>query len=535
MAKWGVQDVLKEPEDIDDMARLRPASTVVQQPVSSLKQKIQGMGGLTASTLVLITSALDNTVLSARVKEEISELLEQQVAGQGQSALKLQIQPQALNAVWNYVSASEWKQLKSCNNTNAVQILVRRLKACGLKSLKESTKKSGVALVVHLALQRGEAKPPAQEIYKLSMYFADSFHACTQEALFGGLATYPHKPADIGDHFVKAFYQPEDGPAQVDAQVACGVTSLMKSIKLRSSSSEINAPQSKAPRQEEKPSWSPGKVMAQCMDMTQTMMVRARNLDVAEPVHLLKRGVAQTSTKALEAPGPENPSSSCTTLALPCLPAPAESQEERKEENTEAVLEKKSGQKTLEQFEAEALEQLEVRAAAAKDAKDSKKRKDSLKRSAASKVPKKEPLQSRTTGIPSKTKEQSKKAEVGKSKKGPGEYRPYNPDSLDCYGCSRCRWDPFGCSACAKKDFQGRRLNGRAAWQKWWEKEKKRRKAKIYKDHVDACLGTCLAEQKVSATESCNAGRGKKRFVNWCVSSFQFQPYEAHWVTTFFV
>lgn len=190
MAKWGVQDVLKELEDIDKMARLRTASTVVQQLVSSLKQKIQGMGRLTASTLVSITSALDNTVLSARVKEEISELLEQQVAGQGHSALKLQIQPQALNTVWNYVSASEWKQLQSCNSTDAVQILVRRLKASGLKSLKESTKKSGVALVVRLALQRGEAKPPAQEIYKLSMSFADSFHASTQAALVGGLATY---------------------------------------------------------------------------------------------------------------------------------------------------------------------------------------------------------------------------------------------------------------------------------------------------------------------------------------------------------
>ena len=61
MAKWGVQDVLKELEDIDKMARLRTASTVVQQLVSSLKQKIQGMGRLTASTLVSITSALDNS------------------------------------------------------------------------------------------------------------------------------------------------------------------------------------------------------------------------------------------------------------------------------------------------------------------------------------------------------------------------------------------------------------------------------------------------------------------------------------------
>ena len=476
MAKWGVQDVLKELEDIDKMARLRPASTVVQQLVSSLKQKIQGMGGLTASTLVSITSALDNTVLSARVKEEISELLEQQVAGQGHSALKLQIQPQALNTVWNYVSASEWKQLQSCNSTDAVQILVRRLKASGLKSLKESTKKSGVALVVHLALQRGEAKPPAQEIYKLSMYFADSFHASTQAALVGGLATYPEKPGDIGDHFVKAAYQPQDGPAQVDAQVACGVASLMKSIKVRSSSSEINAPQPKAPRLEEKPSWSPGKVISTCMDMMQTMMVRARNLDVPEPtVHLLKKGVAQTSTKALEAPPSQQNPASSSTIALPCLPAPEEAEEETTKENSLALVQdpkKKPDQKTLEDFEAEAFEQLEARAAAAKN---TKKRNDSLKKPAAAKVPKKEPLP-RKTPTSSKSKQQSKKAEVGKTKKGPGEHRVYNPDALAIYGCSRCRGDPFGCTSCAKKDFQGRRLNGRAAWQKWWEREKQKKK-----------------------------------------------------------
>ena len=225
------------------------------------------------------------------MKEEISELLEQQVAGQGHSALKLQIQPQALNTVWNYVSASEWKQLQSCNSTDAVQILVRRLKASGLKSLKESTKKSGVALVVRLALQRGEAKPPAQEIYKLSMSFADSFHASTQAALVGGLATYStlRSPVILEITLSRLLASLKMALPKLDAQVACGVASLMKSIKVRSSNSEINAPQPKAPRLEDKPSWSPGKMMATCMDTMQTNDGH-RNLDVPEPtVHLLKK------------------------------------------------------------------------------------------------------------------------------------------------------------------------------------------------------------------------------------------------------
>ena len=293
--------------------------------------------------------------------------------------------------------------------------------------------------------------------------------------MVGGLATYPEKPGDIGDHFVKAAYQPQDGPAQVDAQVACGVASLVKSIKVRPSSSEINAPQPKAPRLKEKPSWSPGKVMATCMDMMQTMMVRARHLDVPEPtVHLLKKGVAQTSTKALEAPPSQQNPSSSSTIALPCLPAPEETAEKRTEENTQVLVQepkKEPDQKTLEEFEAEAFEQLEVRAAAAKG---SKTRKDSLKKPAAAKVPKKEPL-SRKTASSSKSKEQSKKAAVGQTKKEPGEHRVYNPDGLAIYGCSRCRGDPFECTSCAKRDFQGRRLNGRAAWQKWWEREKQKK------------------------------------------------------------
>jgi len=97
-----------------------------------------------------------------------------------------------------------------------------------------------------------------------------------------------------------------------------------------------------------------------------------------------------------------------------------------------------------------------------------------LKKPAFAKVPKKEPLP-RKTGSSSKSKEQSKKAEVGKTKTGPGGHSVYNPDALAIYGCSRCRGDPFGCSSCAKKDFQGRRLNGRAAWQKWWEREKQKK------------------------------------------------------------
>lgn len=42
-----------------------------------------------------------------------------------------------------------------------------------------------------------------------------------------------------------------------------------------------------------------------------------------------------------------------------------------------------------------------------------------------------------------------------------------------CWGCTRCRGNCHGCDSCNHDGFQGIRLNGRAAWKKYMQKNKK--------------------------------------------------------------
>lgn len=134
----------------------------------------------------------------------------------------------------------------------------------------------------------------------------------------------------------------------------------MKSIKVRSSSSEINAPQPKAPRLEDKPSWSPGKMMATCMDTMQTMMVTETWMFLSLLCTCWKRCCPNIHKGFWTPPSQQNPASS-STKALPCLPAPDEAEEKTTEENALALVQdpkKKPDQKTLEDFEAEDLSNL---------------------------------------------------------------------------------------------------------------------------------------------------------------------------------
>ena len=40
-----------------------------------------------------------------------------------------------------------------------------------------------------------------------------------------------------------------------------------------------------------------------------------------------------------------------------------------------------------------------------------------------------------------------------------------------CWGCTRCYGNPRGCSSCRRWDFQGVRLTGKSAWQKYKDKQ----------------------------------------------------------------
>ena len=103
--------------------------------------------------------------------------------------------------------------------------------------------------------------------------------------------------------------------------------------------------------------------------------------------------------------------------------------------------------KSLEDYEAEALQQLEN--------KKTKKNEQTAKKNATTKA-KAGPCFKRPAG----RVQPAPKAE-GEGDKAKGEY-----------GCIRCRGNTWGCSECQRKDFQGLRLNGREAWREYMETRK---------------------------------------------------------------
>jgi len=204
MARWSCQDFQQELLDMERLYSLRPDAPLVPKMVESLLGKVQGITTLSASNLLTLTQALKE--YPDKYKEQLQSRFEERALNETSSALKLQTQPQILTTVYNYLNESEWKTVQGKGPSDTMPLIARRLKACGLKSLKETTKKHCVAVVLHCMLQRGEVRPPSTELYQLVCYFQDTFHACTQPPLTASLSKYPTKPMHLGEEFVQKLY-----------------------------------------------------------------------------------------------------------------------------------------------------------------------------------------------------------------------------------------------------------------------------------------------------------------------------------------
>ena len=171
---------------------------IVQLELDGRKLARQGAGNyhlVCFKPLLTLTQALKEN--PDKYKEQLQSRFEERALNETSSALKLQTQPQILTTVYNYLNESEWNEWRPCRSkgpSDTMPLIARRLKACGLKSLKETTKKHCIAVVLHCMLQRGEVRPPSTELYQLVCYFQDTFHACTQPPLTASLSHKANGP-----------------------------------------------------------------------------------------------------------------------------------------------------------------------------------------------------------------------------------------------------------------------------------------------------------------------------------------------------
>ena len=176
------------------------ASQLVPRMKEALQSKVDGVQLLTASTFLRLCDAVEASVLPAEMKAELQASFERKAGSSFQGATRLQSAPQSMTMPWNYLSQSEWEQVQGGLNTiDAAHLLIKRMKTCGLKSLKEDTKKYATCFLISLQMKTSSTLPPVLEMYKLAKFVLDTFGTVVVQPLHAGLARYPPSPYDIGE------------------------------------------------------------------------------------------------------------------------------------------------------------------------------------------------------------------------------------------------------------------------------------------------------------------------------------------------
>lgn len=199
MASWDLADLVKEISDMEIIALRNRGSELLPRMKNALVAKMQGVQLISASNYVTLMDALERSSLPDAIKRELETCFGEKTAASLEGPTRLQNKPQSMTMPFNYLSQSEWKEIEDGANTiDACHIIIRRIKLCGLKSLKEDTKKHLTAFLVCLQMRTTQVLPPIAEMYRLSKFVHDTFPACMVQPLCTGLARYPPSPFDLG-------------------------------------------------------------------------------------------------------------------------------------------------------------------------------------------------------------------------------------------------------------------------------------------------------------------------------------------------
>ena len=201
MAHWTAEDVLREIVDLNQLFLVRKECDIVHKMMNQIQTKLQHACDISPSILVKLSTGLNNTSLPASMKDSLQAALDERAMSQTASTLQLVAKPQTLTHIFNYLSKQDVAQMTNAPLPTMIQIICKRMKMCGMKAMKEKTKKPILAFLNHLVVGRGEPPLTPLDIYKQGQNLSDAFTACVQEPLVPGVAVYPASPQELGDEF----------------------------------------------------------------------------------------------------------------------------------------------------------------------------------------------------------------------------------------------------------------------------------------------------------------------------------------------
>ena len=451
---WNGTDFVKELGDIEKLLALNPNKGLQEGLVKALLTKCDH-SQLAAGDYVAMLEKVDHSTLSDELKATLKDslLLRASTGTTNEGSSAIVKTPQTLVNIPAYLTRAEMTEVVSGNLYDVPHIIIKRLSALGVKSLKETTKRAAIALIVQSIMWHGKSRPSADEIYGLAQQFGLLFGAHKASGcMVSGLKTYPHLPTDLDKDWLARAY-PKDQPSMLDLPqlFELGAQCPMRSTSKLLSNCSKKKLQPLVDKVEDRllelcKSLLGGNLQAALQGCKENSSSGAKITffdhvkDGSHAAEDSKQGLSKEEVSK--------------QLALPLTNQPSAAAEPQQQPSSSqqghAAAGSGSGDLSLEDYEKLAMIEIEDKnAKKAKTSGDKEDKKSNPKKQTAGKKDKKNEK---------KPKKVMKKPAATKVAKG--------------YGCLRCRGS--GCDTCMNDDFGGLRLVGREAWKEYMHQQKRK-------------------------------------------------------------
>ena len=423
---------------------------LVQGLTQQATYKLSKMNGLTSPDAVKLLDHIKPSKLPTTSKDAIiKEVDKLMVNPNGNIACKLTSTASACDHLQKYLTKEDWSQLESTNSWEGAIVLAKRLKFIGIKSIKETTKRAAVAILLCIQQQQGCKKlPPYHAIYNLVEHLSQAV-ANQPDPPYSVpcLQVYPEDPQSPGQEVLQLIYQDKEPEARYFDQMAlimahhipvrctskllqgANRTTLVQPAThgnapthaLQPNAFPLNLHQWNNQQGHQEPSYGSQPCNSQALPLQcnapecQQVPSQGTQHPNGQALSLQSQQAASQSQQA--APQVAEPSEAIVPVQAP----DNLNQEAAKNKNGKAT-------KTLDQWNQQAF-----------NAMLEKQQPQKMKRPAAVKA--------------------AKTAKVAKTGKATATSKGKGP-----YGCIRCRGNLKGCATCKKPGFKGLKVHGREAW-----------------------------------------------------------------------
>lgn len=209
---WTTADFTKELGHLEKLAIAKPGGLAFSTMVQNYCCKLQAGQHWTSEAIVAIMEKLNQVVIPDQAKTQISDAIDQ-IANKANSGVRLVINGQWLESMTPYLTQKDWDTIYATNSQHAMQIICTRLRAIGLASLKEDTKKQAIAIILHALQANHKPIPNPYGILAFTQDFGDLFAKTPAKPGMHGIQRYPINPMELGQDWLTKAYGPDQMPA----------------------------------------------------------------------------------------------------------------------------------------------------------------------------------------------------------------------------------------------------------------------------------------------------------------------------------